>query len=308
MRLRQMLLSAALLTLSVQASAESLMLGDLKAEVWPPAAIAGHQPVIVFSHGFHGCATQSTFLMKALAAHGYWVFAANHHDAVCNGGESRLRDRPASSFRKPETWNDASYRDRADDIRRLIAALKQDARYRDRPDWSRLGLAGHSLGGYTVLALSGAWPSWKLDGVKAVLALSPYAQPFIVKQSLAGLNVPVMYQGGNRDPGITPSIRKNSGAYEQSPAPKYYVEFEGATHFAWSDRGELAQPQIVDYSIAFFDHYLKGLQTPALIARAPGVSAMRYDSELGTQEGAVTPEEPEHRSGLFGRLRERLQR
>ena len=32
-------------------------------------------------------------------------------------------------------------------------------------------LAGHSLGGYTVLALAGAWPSWKLANVRAVLAL-----------------------------------------------------------------------------------------------------------------------------------------
>lgn len=308
MRPPLMLLQTALFCLSVQAQAESLMLGDLKAEVWPPAAVSGRQPVIVFSHGFHGCATQSTFLMKALAAHGYWVFAANHHDAVCNGGESRMRDRPTSPLRKPESWNDASYRDRADDIRHLIAAVKQDSRYRDRLDWSRLGLAGHSLGGYTVLALSGAWPSWKLDGVKAVLALSPYAQPFILKQTLAGLSVPVMYQGGTRDPGITPSIRKNSGAYTQSPSPKYYVEFEGAAHFAWSDRGELAQPQIVDYSVAFFDHYLKGLETPALIARAQGVSTLRYDSELGKQEDAVSQEEPERRPGLLGRLRERLQR
>lgn len=308
MRLRLMLLTAAFLCLSVQVRAESLMLDGLKAEVWPPAAINGRQPVILFSHGFHGCATQSTFLMKALASHGYWVFAANHHDAVCNGGESHLRDRPDSPFRKPETWDDASYRDRADDIRRLIAALKQDSRYRDRLDWTRLGLAGHSLGGYTVLALSGAWPSWKLEGVKAVLALSPYAQPFIVKPSLAGLTAPVMYQGGSRDPGVTPSIRKNSGAYELSPAPKYYVEFEGASHFAWSDRGELAQPQIVDYSIAFFDHYLKGLQTPVLTAREDGVSDLRYDSELGKQEGSVKPEEPEHRPGLLGRLRARLQR
>ena len=81
MRLRLMLWLAAFSSLSIHAQAESLMLGGLKAEVWPPAAVSGRQPVIVFSHGFHGCATQSTFLMKALAAHGYWVFAANHHDA-----------------------------------------------------------------------------------------------------------------------------------------------------------------------------------------------------------------------------------
>ena len=73
-------------------------------------------PIVVFSHGFHGCATQSRFLMTALAAAGYLVVAPNHRDATCNGGS---------------------------------------ARWIDRPEW-RFGLIGHSLGGYTVLGLGGA--------------------------------------------------------------------------------------------------------------------------------------------------------
>ena len=51
----------------------------------------------------------------------------------------------------------------------------------------------------------------------------------------SGLDAPVMYQGGTRDIGITPFINKGNGAYPQSPAPKYYVEFDGAGHFAWTD-------------------------------------------------------------------------
>jgi predicted dienelactone hydrolase len=58
-------------------------------------------------------------------------------------------------------------------------------------DWQRFGLIGHSLGGYTVLGLGGVWPSWKLDGVKAVLALSPYVQPFLVRRTPAGLGAPI---------------------------------------------------------------------------------------------------------------------
>ncbi len=189
--------------------------------------------------------------MEALAAAGYWVFAPNHRDATCHDGGGRWLERPAAPFRHPEHWTDQSYRDRGEDIRRLQNALRQDARFRDRLDWNRLGLAGHSLGGYTMLGLAGAWPSWKQEGIGAVLALSPYAQPFIVQQSLIGLQAPVMYQGGTRDPGVTPAIRKNSGAYALSPTPKYYVEFDGATHFAWSDRGRMAKAEISAYSVAF---------------------------------------------------------
>jgi predicted dienelactone hydrolase len=66
-------------------------------------------------------------------------------------------------------------------------------------DAMSLGVAGHSLGGYTDLGLAGGWASWKEARVKAVLALSPYCSPFLSKGQLASMNIPVMYQGGTRD-------------------------------------------------------------------------------------------------------------
>jgi hypothetical protein len=44
-----------------------------------------------------------------------------------------------------------------------------------------------------------------------------------------------MYQGGTRDIGITPSLKKSGGCYPKTAAPAYLVEFEGAGHFAWTD-------------------------------------------------------------------------
>ncbi len=41
----------------------------------------------------------------------------------------------------------------------------------------------HSLGGYAVLALGGACVGQRLDGVQAVLALSPYLTPFIRRRT-----------------------------------------------------------------------------------------------------------------------------
>src|SRR4029078_10886352 len=40
-------------------------------------------PLIVFSHGWGGCATQSVFLTEQLARAGYVVAAPNHQDAGC---------------------------------------------------------------------------------------------------------------------------------------------------------------------------------------------------------------------------------
>jgi predicted dienelactone hydrolase len=246
---------------------EEIQVAGLEVAVWlPKPETPGPWPVIIFSHGFHGCSTQSTFLMKALAEDGYAVFAPNHKDAACKNFRAWFR-RPEAPFRDPRDWSDATYADRAQDLDKLIDSLSKDPRYGSAPyDWNHLGLVGHSLGGYTVLGVGGGWPHWKDPRVKAILALSPYAAPFINKETLSGLDAPVMYQGGTRDPGITPFINKGNGAYPQSPSPKYYVEFDGAGHFAWTDLNPKYQPEIVDYSRAFLDRYLKGKRFPAFLA------------------------------------------
>ena len=248
------------------ASERTIELAGLRTTVWEPESAAPQRlPVLIFSHGFHGCATQSRFLMRAFAAAGYLVVAPNHRDATCNGGGASWLDPPEARFAQPGQWTDASYRTRAHDIDVIVQALHADARLSPRADLTRIGLIGHSLGGYTALGIAGAWPDWKLDGVRAVLALSPYSQPFIVRQTLAGIAVPVMYQGGSRDFGITPALRKNSGAYEQSRSPKYYVEFQNAGHLAWTDLSAVDHEAITAYAIAFMNHYVKGASADALL-------------------------------------------
>jgi predicted dienelactone hydrolase len=274
--------------IAAHADEQSVDLTGLKVTVWsPPSTTTDPVPTLIFSHGFHGCATQSRFLMSAFADAGYFVFAPNHRDATCDGGEARWLERPAMSFGNPKVWDDTTYHGRANDITALLGALRSDERFSTRIDLARLGLVGHSLGGYTVLGLAGAWPSWKIDGVKAVLALSPYAHPFIAHETLAQLGVPVMYQGGTWDFSITPMIRMPAGAYEQTPPPKYFVEFEGAGHLAWTDLPERDHDAIVAYSIAFMDHFLKGEPADSLLAH-PGtrVSILRFVSETGARDAA----------------------
>ena len=234
---------------------QAIRFGDIDAVVWTPDVDADNPlPVVVFSHGLYTCATQSRFLMEALADSGYFVVAPNHHDASCaltfgGFGFSRLPGKP-SMF-----WTDEDYHDRADDIRNLIAALRDDARFRGSADVTRLALAGHSLGGYTVLGLAGAWPKWTLPGVKAVLAFAPYALPFQQSEGLRHLKAPVMFQAGEFDPVFTGPMH---GAFDQSPQPKYFVEIEHAWHLAWVDFGGLHPPSIIAYAVAFLDRYLKG--------------------------------------------------
>ncbi|HTO57869.1 MAG TPA: dienelactone hydrolase family protein [Pseudomonadales bacterium] len=271
---------ALLAAVSVQAdvTGESVQLGGRAVRVWQPENPAP-APVLIFSHGFHGCATQSGFLMRAFVDAGYIVFAPNHRDATCNGGSAYWIERPQQPFQKPDAWSDATYRDRADDVAAVIAALGTDERFRGRVDLDRLGLVGHSLGGYTVLGLGGAWPSWKMPGVKAVLALSPYTNPYLAKATLGGVAVPVMYQGGTRDVAITPSVAKDGGAYALTPAPKYFVEFDGAGHLAWTDVRDTDHDEIVAYSVAFANRYVRGAADVAqLTQKLPEVTVLQYEA------------------------------
>jgi predicted dienelactone hydrolase len=224
-----------------------------------PAAPEGY-PLIVFSHGFTGCNTQSKFLMGALARAGYLVLAPNHQDAGCGTARraGRRRPKPQEPFREAGRWSEQTYRDRRDDIEAVLDAVFSKNGFAGvRVDGSRIGLAGHSLGGYTVLGLAGGWASWKDPRIKAVLALSPHCSPFAAKGQLGQMKIPVMYQGGTRDLGETPLLRQAGGAYEQSAKPKFYVELRGAGHFAWSDVNRRYVSTIAATSRAFFDAYLK---------------------------------------------------
>lgn len=286
---------------STEVAERAVKLDGLAVTAWwvDGGPLAG-RPVVVFSHGFHGCAIQSRFLAEALAAAGYLVLAPNHRDAACNGGGASRSARPEAPFRDAAAWDDARYRDRADDIRRLIAAARADPEWA-AADWSRLGLAGHSLGGTTVLGLAGAWPSWRIEGVAAVLALSPFAQPFAAHRTLGGLAAPVMYQGGARDLGVTPALRAEGGVYDQSPAPKYFVEFDRAGHFDWSDMRRGAHKAIVAYAVAFLDRHLKGAPDDGTLAQAAtGVATYRYAAN-GVQQALAGP-----RPSVRERLRQRL--
>jgi len=108
--------------------------------------------------------------------------------------------------------------------------------------------------------MAGAWPAWKDARIKAVVALSPYANPFIVSKTLSSLAVPVMFQGGSRDFGVTPALKRPyGGGYALAPSPKYYLEWRGANHFAWTMRGDsVFRGPINETILSFLDHYLKG--------------------------------------------------
>jgi predicted dienelactone hydrolase len=264
----------------------TLTLGGRRVSVWQPrgqAPASGRSPVLIFSHGFGACATRSSFLTRALAARGYWVFAPQHRDGSCRG---RLPGPPELPFGAPHKWSDETFVDRREDIRAVERALRTDRALAPRIDLTRVGYVGHSLGGYVAMAMAGGWPSWLGSArPRAVLALSPYVEPFLAHNTLPAVSVPVMYQGGTADGGMTPALTRVGGAYDDLRAPKYLVVFRGARHGAWGDRGNpTSHDAIADYAIAFLDRYVRGASpAPLLTTARAGVATFRFESELGTR-------------------------
>lgn len=260
----------------------------------PPAACP-RVPLVLFSHGLGGCALQTIFLTEELARHGYVVAAPDHADATTCGIDDeglRLQNlRTDQSLFDPRRWNDRSELDRLQDMRAAMRLVASDPQLGRIADVKRVGAIGHSLGGYTVLGMAGGWPSWRTPEVKAVLALSPYAAPFIAHGTLAKLAAPVMYQGAQFDLAITPSLEGPNGAYAVSAAPKYLVKLRRGTHFEWTNFTCSGQPSVVEclkarpnaylidrYGIEFLDRHLKNKPAPGLAAGGRGLE--RYEFEL----------------------------
>ncbi len=239
----------------------------------PPLGGCPSVPLVVFSHEFGGCALQSIFITEELARHGYVVAAPDHRDAGCANGSDDLKPLSADKwFLAPELWNEESALDRARDLREVMRVVAQDSALARIVDASNVGAVGHSLGAYTVIGMAGGWASWKTPELKAVIALSPFVEPFVAHGALPRLGVPVMYQ----TTGLQWDQRRRkveSEAYQLTSSPKYLVELKGVAQldFEWTNLlclGEASvaaclkdQPNaaaIDRYTIAFLDRYLKG--------------------------------------------------
>jgi predicted dienelactone hydrolase len=99
-------------------------------------------PLILLSHGTGGSALQMAWLGTALAREGFIAVAVDHPGNNSDGKMTRE--------------GMALWWERATDVSMVLDGMLADEEFGKKIDQARIGAAGYSLGGYTVLELAGA--------------------------------------------------------------------------------------------------------------------------------------------------------
>ncbi len=202
-----------------------------------PASESMFRPLIIFSHGSGGFAIQSIVLMETLASHGFFVAAPNHV------GNTQFDEMNGTS-----DPFDVIARNRPQDASAVIDALLErsftegDAFFlRIRP--FMIGAAGHSFGGFTVLALAGGYEDIPADPrVTAILPISGSAN-ILSDEELQAIDIPTLFLGGTQDDAvpIDPVTIRAFDLISPRGRDKYRVDIEGATHTHFANICDIGQ-------------------------------------------------------------------
>ena len=172
----------------------------------------GKFPVVLFSHGFGGFRTQSTFLTAHLASQGMIVVSPDHPSrdlAAALTGASFETDDPQVHL-----------------LESLDFLLNDAERFGPHVDGSRVAAIGHSAGGGTILAAS---LDERVDGY--VSMASGLLGPGSEGEPLP--NKPSFFISGSVD-GVVPPER-TLDAFAAAASPSVYWKIEGVGHNGFDD-------------------------------------------------------------------------
>jgi len=195
----------------------------------PPPSARGPFPLVVFSHGNGGIRFQSFFLCEALASHGFVVVAPDHT------GNTAIDLLLGSSdpFAKSAV-------DRPLDVSFLITTMLERSadpadEFHRRIDPRRVGVSGHSFGGFTSLAVAAGFVLAPPDPrVRAIVPIAP-ASSIFDDEALASIRIPTLILGGTLDE-TTPVEPESARPYALVAArPRYRVDVLGAGHGSFTE-------------------------------------------------------------------------
>ncbi|MGI8932770.1 MAG: alpha/beta hydrolase [Phormidesmis sp.] len=235
-------------------------------------------PLVVLSHGFGADRYFLDYLAQHLASHGLTVVSVEHPGSNVQAllnlpvdpelAESPSRLLPATEFL-----------DRPRDVSFVLDQLAQlDQRsffYGGVFNTEDVTLIGHSLGGYTGLALAGAtldvrslqsfcqdiqplgvspadWLQCAAvdlpeqvadlsdDRIKQVMAMNPLVGKLFGEAGLSAVTVPTLILTGTQD-SVTPPLNQQLVPFEQLSGPKYLLAVIGGTHLSVGDPSNINQ-------------------------------------------------------------------
>lgn len=164
-----------------------------------PGSTAGPFPLLVFSHGSGGLGLQSWRTMEVLASHGFVVATLEHV------GNTALPVGTNTSYENVAT-------DRPKDVSFVIDSVLALAADNTKPyygliDADKIGVLGHSFGGYTSLAMVAGY----VDGTYGAVAPDPRVDAIMpiagvtslhTDPELEGIVEPSLFLGGSLDTAV----------------------------------------------------------------------------------------------------------
>jgi len=225
-------------------------------------------PLVVISHGFGASRSFFSYLARHLASHGITVVAVEHI-----GSNVDAVSRASQAGNLSEMLPSREFIDRPKDISFVLDELaklqKQPGQGQGKFNTEQVTVIGHSLGGYTALALVGGqvdldelrsyckgslniteaaadWlqcaaadlPERKLDledkRVKSAIALNPVVGRLFGKEGLKQVTKPVLMVTGTED-ALTPALNHQLRPFSQLRGNKYLLTAIGATHLSVGD-------------------------------------------------------------------------
>jgi predicted dienelactone hydrolase len=193
----------------------------------------GTFPLIIFSHHSGGHRRCATFLCTHLASHGYAVAALDHSEVVA----PELARREGETQEQRAARGDAVVASRVPDVRFLVDCMLNEGAGISL-DAGKIGIVGHSFGGWTALAAVDDEPR-----IRAVVALAPGGasrpRPGILRGKLQfrwDRDVPVLFLVAEND--VCLPLDGMYEVFERTPASKQMVVLRRADHMHFVDQVE----------------------------------------------------------------------
>ncbi len=265
-------------------------------KIYAPATGDGPFPVIIFSHGLGGSREGYEYLGRHWASWGYVAVHVEHlgsDTAVLKKGGRLLKNlREAADDPRNAQARPADVRFVLDRLEKLnqggLPLLSH------RLDLTRIGMAGHSFGAWTTMAIAGQGGIYADPRVKAAIAMSTPA-PFRKEYDrvFRNVHIPILHMTGTLDDspvGDTKAADRRIPYNHIQGVDQYLVTFQGGDHMIFSGRrileGDRAKDPlfhslILQGTTAFWDAYLKGdAKAKAWLADGGYAAALGQDGKL----------------------------